>query len=148
LSYINAYVENYIQNNTAERVYAGDTQGNVWRIDLMRLTDLADPTSAVVNYDVVKLATLLDSSGNPQPITTAPQLMNVGAAKTRMVYVGTGRYMGESDLSNTQVQTVYALPEDVSLRSDSADYISNGNTVLPVTGLTLRQQLTRSCLPQ
>lgn len=145
-AYINAYVENYIQNNTAERVYGGDRLGNVWRIDLMRLTDPDDPTSAEVHYDVVKLATLLDPSGNPQPVSTTPQMMNIGLAKTRMVYVATGRYLGESDLSDTQVQTIYGLGENLTLRSDSAGYISNGHTVLPTTPLTLRQQLNQVVL--
>jgi type IV pilus assembly protein PilY1 len=149
-SYINAYVDNYVQNNSAERVYGGDLLGNVWRIDLMRLADPADPTTAEVHYDVVKLATMLDPSGNPQPITTTPQMMNIGTAKTRMVYVGTGRYLGESDLSDTQTQTVYGLAEDLSIHSDSAAYIARGNTVLPTLGLTLRDQLnqvTLSTLP-
>ena len=73
-------------------------------------------------------------------------MMNVGASKTRMVYVGTGRYMGESDLSNTQVQTVYGLGENLELHSDSAAYVANGYTVLPSTGLTLRQQLNQIVL--
>jgi type IV pilus assembly protein PilY1 len=94
----------------------------------------------------VRLATLHDPSGNPQPITTTPQLMNVGATQTRMVYVGTGRYLGESDLSDTQVQTVYALAEDLTLHTNSTDYIANGNAVLPHTGLTLRQQLNQVVL--
>jgi type IV pilus assembly protein PilY1 len=137
-SYINAYVENYIQDNTTERVYGGDALGNVWRIDLKGATD--------TNDDVVRLATLLDPNGFPQPITTTPQLMNVGAAKTRMVYVGTGRYLGESDLSDTQTQTVYGLAEDLSMHSDSADYVANGHSVLPKVGLTLRQQLNQVVL--
>ena len=145
-AYVNAYIENFIQNNTAERVYGGDRLGNVWRINLMRLTDPDDPTSAEVNYDVVKLATLLDPNGNPQPISTTPQMMNIGQAKTRMVYVGTGRYLGESDLSDTQVQTIYGIGENLTLRSDSAAYISNGHTVLPTAPLTLRQQLNQVVL--
>jgi len=132
-AYINAYVENYIQDNTSTRVYGGDMLGNVWRIELKGLADSTD--------DVVRLATLVDPSGNPQPITTTPQLMNVGADKTRTVFVGTGRYLGESDLSDTQVQTVYGLEENLNIHSDSAEYVANGDTVLPTAGLTLRQQL-------
>ncbi len=145
-AFINAYVENYVQDNTAQRVYGGDMLGNVWRIDLMRLTDPNDLTTIEQHYDIVKLATLLDPSGNPQAITTMPQMMNVGAAKTRMVYVGTGRYLGESDLATTQVQTVYGLSEDLNMHSDSADYIANGNTVLPTGGITLRQKLNQVVL--
>ena len=132
-SYINAYVENYIQDNTTERVYAGDALGNVWRIDLKGLADSSD--------DVVHLATLRDPNGIPQPITTTPQLMNIGAAKTRTVYVGTGRYLGESDLSDTQRQTVYGISEDLTIHSNSSEYIANDYSVKPKAGLTLRQQL-------
>jgi Tfp pilus tip-associated adhesin PilY1 len=136
--HINAYVENYIQDNTAERVYGTDALGNVWRITLKGLGDNTD--------DVVRLATLRDPSGNPQPITTAPTMMNVGATQTRMVFVGTGRYLGESDLSDTQRQTVYGLVEDLTQTSTSAEYIANANSVLPTSGLTLRQQLNRVVL--
>jgi Tfp pilus tip-associated adhesin PilY1 len=122
------------------RVYGGDRLGNVWRIDLTSLT----ATSGTA--DVARLATLRDPSGNPQPVTSTPQMMNVGAARTRMVYVGTGRYLGESDLSDTQVQTIYGLGEDLTLLSTSAAYISNGHTVLPSAGLTLRQQLNHVVL--
>lgn len=132
-AYLNAYVENYIQDNTTERVYGGDMLGNVWRIELKGLADSTD--------EAVRLATLVDNSGNPQPITTTPQLMNVGANQTRMVFVGTGRYLGESDLSDTQTQTVYGLAENLNLHNASPAYISNGSTVLPSAGLTLRQQL-------
>jgi Tfp pilus tip-associated adhesin PilY1 len=138
LAFMNAYVENYIQDNTSERVYGGDMLGNVWRFELKALSDSTD--------EAVRLATVVDPSGNPQPITTTPQLMNVGAAQTRMVFVGTGRYLGESDLSDTQTQTVYGLAENLNLHNASPAYISNGNTVLPTAGLTLRQQLNRVVL--
>ena len=142
-AYINAYVENFLQDNTTERIYGGDMLGNVWRVDL---TSLSSTTGSA---DVVKLATLLDPSGNPQPITTTPQLMNVGAAATRMVYVGTGRYLGEADLTDTpppQVETVWGLAEDLTLNSTSASYIANGSTVLPTAPLTLRHQLNKITL--
>ena len=136
--HINAYVENYVQDNTADRVYGGDALGNVWRITLTGATDNTD--------DVVRLATLKDSSGNPQPITTTPTLMNVGATQTRMLFVGTGRYLGETDLSDTQTQSVYGIVEDLTLTSSSADYIARGNSVYPASGLTLRQQLNQVTL--
>ncbi len=142
-AYINAYVENFLQDNTTERIYGGDMLGNVWRVDLTSLSSTAG------SADVVKLATLIDPSGNPQPITTTPQLMNVGAASTRMVYVGTGRYLGEADLTDTpppQVQTVWGLAEDLALNSTSAAYIANGNSVLPTAPLTLRHQLNKIVL--
>jgi type IV pilus assembly protein PilY1 len=143
LARISAWVNNATTDNTALRAYGGDMLGNVWRVDL---TSLSATTGSA---DVVKLATLLDPDGNPQPITTTPQLMNVGAASTRMVYIGTGRYLGEADLTDTpapQVETVWGLAEDLTLHSTSAAYIANGNSVLPTAPLTLRHQLNKITL--
>ena len=59
------------------------------------------------------LATLTDSSGNPQPITTAPHIEesvdSSGLGTLRWVFVGTGKFLDISDLTNTQQQTMYAL---------------------------------------
>ncbi len=96
LARISAWVDNPMVDNTAKRVYGGDLLGNVWRLD--------------VNAGTVQLlATLTDSSGNAQPITTKPELGTVGGVA--VVYVGTGIYLGTGDLSNTSQQTFYAIKD-------------------------------------
>jgi type IV pilus assembly protein PilY1 len=85
--------------NEAGYVYGGDLQGNVWRFD-------------IYNSKVFLLAQLYsDLAGTkPQPITTAPTLGDV--SNYRMIYVGTGKYLEAGDLTDTQLQTLYAIKDD------------------------------------
>ena len=105
LNKINAWVEDPIRNNQTERVYGVDLLGNVWRFDV---NDILAPTG----IEATKLATLVDSSNNPQPITTRPELAEV--AGYPYVYVGTGRYLGTTDNSNTQTQSIWALRDPLT----------------------------------
>ncbi len=110
LAHISAYVENGQVDNTVQYAYGGDLQGNVWRFD-MNNADTAQ-------WKVKKLATLVDAAGTPQaqPITTEPELAKIviNGVEKRFVYVGTGKYLGDSDVSTTQTQTMYALVDDLS----------------------------------
>lgn len=108
LAKISAYAANASINNTTDFVYGGDLQGNVWRFDLTS----ASPAS----WTVAKLATLVDGSGIPQPITSEPQLSEITRAGTsrRFVYVGTGEYLGDSDVATTRTQSMYGLIDDMS----------------------------------
>ena len=103
LAKINTYVPDAIINNTAEFVYGGDLLGNLWRFDINSSQSATNP---------FKVAVLKDPSGNTQPITVRPELAEVNGK--RVVYVGTGRYLGTSDLTDTQQQTIYAISDDAS----------------------------------
>lgn len=116
LTYISGFAANAQYDNTIEQAYGGDLNGNVWRFDLSSAT----PS----NWSVKKLAALVDPSGNAQPVTSELELATAtinGAAK-RLVFVGTGKYLGQTDVpgvvganSNaTQVQTMYGLVDDLS----------------------------------
>ncbi len=86
-SKISAYANNFNVDNTAVYVYGGDLLGNVFRFDMQ-----TDPPT------LVRIAQLTDASGKPQPITTRPEL---GVIDThRVLFIGTGRYLGEDDLSD------------------------------------------------
>jgi len=87
LSTITAAVVNPDTNNTALAVYGGDLQGNLWRFNLSG----ASPT-------VSTMATLIDAASKPQPITVRPEVGQVNGHQ--MVYVGTGRLLGVSDLQD------------------------------------------------
>ena len=82
---ISAFADDFIHDNTAKWVYGGDLQGNVWRFDL-----------TVSPATVMKLATLKDSSGRPQSVTTRPELAVKGSSP--LLIIGTGRYLGTNDL--------------------------------------------------
>jgi len=88
----------------ANIVYAGDLQGNLWRIDISN--------SLPSLWTVSVLLQARDSSGNAQPITTAP----VATLNPRypqlagtMVFVGTGQMLGIPDLANVRTQTIYGV---------------------------------------
>ncbi len=115
LSRINAWVDNSFLNNTAQRVYAVDLKGNVWRIQL-------DPGAAGY-LTAVRMTTLADPGGTPQPITTRPELALIN--NMPVVYVATGKLLGTSDTTTTQVQSIYAFADDLTstpftIRANSA----------------------------
>lgn len=116
LAQISAYVENSDVDNTVEYVYGGDLEGNLWRFNLKG--------NSSGSWSVARFATLVDGSGNPQPITTAPELGNILVAgqPKRLVFAGTGQYLGDSDVPGSassnahasQTQTMYALLDDLT----------------------------------
>ena len=88
-------------NNFATALFAGDLQGNLWKV----LFPSDDPNA----WAVSKFASLQDSGNQSQPITADPTLV-AGPGKTTVVVVGTGRLLSSSDLSGVpQQQTVYGI---------------------------------------
>lgn len=140
LAKISGYVENVDVDNTVQYVYGGDLQGNVWRFDLTN--------SDSSQWSVVKLATLVDNSNNPQPVTTEPELgeITLAGVSKRFVYVGTGQYLGDLDIpgasgayaSATSTQSMYGLIDDLSTPSGTNAVIS------PLRSNLQRQTLTVS----
>ena len=94
LAKINGFVADGEVNNQVTNVYGGDLLGNLWRFDPNAATGTAP----------FKLAVLKDGASTPkvQSITVRPEL-GVANGKT-VVFVGTGRYLGTSDLADTQQQ--------------------------------------------
>lgn len=113
LAKISAYADNFDLDNTAKWVYGGDLQGNVWRFDLQ-----TDPPA------VLKLAELKDGSGRPQSVTSRPELGLVNGF--RVVFVGTGRYLGVTDLVDPATLGLpYAYQQSVYAIKDSG--VAHGN---------------------
>ncbi len=132
LSGINAYIDNREVNNLVEIAYGGDLYGNVYRFDLR--------SASVSGWRVTALAKLRSgatASSPVQPVTTVPELakITIGGVDRYFVYVGTGAYLGQSDLpcppapatcswtpntQSTQTQTMYGLldPRDGSTLAD------------------------------
>lgn len=102
MAQIRAWVDRTDVNNTTLRVYGGDNLGNVWRFDV-------NGDVGATGYDAQLLASLADGFGNAQPLTARPELGQVyGHA---VVYVGTGRYLGVSDLTDDRQQSIYAIKD-------------------------------------
>ncbi len=93
---------------TADRFYAGDNLGNVWRMDI---DGVREPKNAAL-----LLATVENGDGKPQPITTVPQLTKIDQKGfiTAAVVVGTGRMLGTSDMSDKTVQSIYGIRDNLS----------------------------------
>lgn len=93
LGKITAYADDAERNNTAEYVYGGDLLGNLWRFDLS-------------DNSVMRLAQM----GSSQPITVKPEIGLI--KKKRVIFVGTGKYLEVTDLTNTDQQTLYAIKDE------------------------------------
>ncbi len=104
LAKVRAWVDNLDVDNTTTAVYGGDNLGNVWRFDV-------NGDVGAAGYDAQLLATLRGPAGNAQPVTARPELGLV--AGKPVVYVGTGRYLGVSDLADASVQSIYAIKDNL-----------------------------------
>ena len=105
LNQINNFVDNVLLNNTSLQVYGVDLLGNVWRFDI---NDNLDPDG----LEATLLGTAKDSAGNPQPITTRPELAEIEGKP--WVFIGTGRLLGLGDLPDTSTQSTYGFKDPLT----------------------------------
>ncbi len=96
LARISGWADNPLTNNISLRVYGGDLNGDLWRIDL-------------ATNSVHKLASLKNAGSGNQPITARPELGEVNGKP--VVLVGTGKLLGATDLSDTSEQSFYAIKD-------------------------------------
>ncbi len=90
-------------NGTADYAYAGDLKGNVWKFDL------TSTNSATWNRAYgAPLFTATDSFGTFQPITSVVEVTRHPQGGL-MILFGTGQYIQTSDVSSTQVQSLYGV---------------------------------------
>jgi type IV pilus assembly protein PilY1 len=82
----------------ADFAYAGDLFGNLWKFDLTDLT--AQPRRIFIAKD---------AGGNVQPITTAVAAARHPTGVGTVVLFGTGKLLGQSDVTDTQTQTFYGI---------------------------------------
>ncbi|MFZ2160596.1 MAG: PilC/PilY family type IV pilus protein [Sideroxyarcus sp.] len=121
--------------NQAGYTYATDLLGNIWRFDI-NSSVAATGTGSIGNGAFMKFATLKDSGGAAQPITTTPVLGLVNTHK--VVFVGTGKYLEAADKSTSQVQSLYAI-KDVGA---SATWLDNPRSHTLSTPKMVQQVIT------
>jgi Tfp pilus tip-associated adhesin PilY1 len=111
---IAAYFDSALTDATFQYLYGGDQLGNVWRLDVSTAT----PT-------VLHIATLKDGSATPlpQPITTKPVLTHIGS--DRIIYIGTGRYLGDTDLSDHTASGTAWQQSLYAFKDQNSDYGTN-----------------------
>ena len=119
---------------TTDEAYGGDLLGNVWRFDFKSAT-------AAVPAPLL-FATLEDASSVAQPITAMPQVEYSVTDGKRYVFVGTGRFLDQSDIANAQQQSFYAI-RDGSVDSRFELTASTTGEAVPTT---VTFPITRSIL--
>lgn len=102
LAKISAHVQYPMTDNTLMAVYGGDLLGNLWRFDVNNAIGAA-------GHDAQRLVTFSDASGKVQPITAKPVVTTINSLP--VVFIGTGRYLGTGDVSNTDTQSFYAVKD-------------------------------------
>jgi type IV pilus assembly protein PilY1 len=102
LAQASAFTDNARGSAVAKYVYGGDLFGNVWKFDL------SGPS--IASWSVSRLAALKDGTGGAQPIAVAPELGNVDGRP--LVSLGTGKLLGDSDIADTSVQSMYTILDD------------------------------------
>lgn len=123
LARISGYAVNPQSDNTVDVVYGGDLLGNLWRFDVN--DKIGSSSDANAGYDAQLLAVLEDGSGNPQPITTTPELAEIPSSKVRVVYVGTGRFLAGADASDASQQSIYAIKDERAVGTAPSTAIFN-----------------------
>lgn len=99
MAWNNGWTESGMSDASVRHVYAGDLSGQIWRFDL-------------VNETATLLTTVGQVNGvtNIQPVTVRLELgRDHDSIHSRVIYAGTGRYLGFSDVSNTDLQSLYAI---------------------------------------
>lgn len=97
-----AFIKNYA-DGTADAVYAGDLNGQLWRFDL---------TKTLGAYDApVVLFQAESPDGGSQPITVAPIPEIHPTTKNRVILFGTGQFLDGQDVSLKKRQSFYAVTD-------------------------------------
>jgi type IV pilus assembly protein PilY1 len=97
--------------NSVRYVYGGDLKGNVWKFDISSATVAVIGTGSALKFATL-FSTTTGAAGDEQPIMTTPVLGKISGS--RVVFIGTGKYLETGDLITTQKQTQYAIRDDNS----------------------------------
>ncbi|TPG26959.1 pilus assembly protein [Variovorax guangxiensis] len=93
-------------------LYAGDTQGNLWKFDFAGDAPWKEGGS-VLGLSSPPMMVAQDAGGQRQPITIAPEV-GAGPNGGAVVLFGTGKFVEVSDLSTRRAQTIYGFYDDGS----------------------------------
>jgi type IV pilus assembly protein PilY1 len=97
MAHVEAFVNDFT-NGTADAAYAGDLQGNLYRLDV----------STGATYTITHLAQLTNGANEALPITTQPAVLYHPRLKRRFVAVGSGRLLDSTDISDPRAQVFAA----------------------------------------
>jgi len=138
LARIRAYADDAMVDNTALRAYGGDLLGNLWRFDI-------NNTIGAAGTEAQKLVTLYTGiSGTvPQPITARPEVGDCSGNK--MVFVGTGEFLGQPDIDTVPPQqSFYGIKDSMGTTTGGTSFY--GNPQATSSGF-IQQTLTNTTCP-
>ena len=121
LAQINAFADQSEINNLATRVYGTDVLGNIWRFDV-------NDTILPSGREATLVGTATDTNGTPQPITVRPEVSLIDGKP--MIFVATGRFLGATDVGDTQTQAVYGIVDPMT---SSPQYANLRAALVPLT---------------
>lgn len=96
-------------------IYAGDLKGNVWKFDVAGARDTwksayLEGTNPAPLFTATSAASTGLPNGSRQAITSALEIGKAPRGQSGyMIYFGTGKYLGNSDIRDTSAQTVYGI---------------------------------------
>lgn len=93
-------------DNMTRFLYAGDTQGNLWKFDFTKTAPWNESSALALSGAPLMVAK--DGQGRRQPITIAPEV-GVGPDGGAIVLFGTGKFVEVDDLASRDVQTLYGV---------------------------------------
>ncbi|MCU7813383.1 MAG: hypothetical protein KZQ77_19430 [Candidatus Thiodiazotropha sp. (ex Notomyrtea botanica)] len=103
-------------DSVADRVYAGDIQGNLWVFDISSTS--TSSWGIPSGFSGNPLITAMTAGAAEQPITSQPIVIlhpterHSNTSPNTMVYFGTGQYLAENDPVSTQGNTFYGVWDD------------------------------------
>lgn len=129
-------------NGSADLVYAGDMQGNLWKFDLSGSSTASWKVAIGTTSEPKPLLKAKDGVGTSakvQPITAKPQAVRHAPTGGVMVYVGTGQFFETGDQGNKDLQTFYGVLDKCG-RNTSGSGCSSAGTEAKYTRSNLVQQ--------
>jgi type IV pilus assembly protein PilY1 len=115
-------------DSVADRIYAGDLQGNMWVFDVSNDNEDNWGVAYEASSSPSPLFTATNDDGVEQPITSAPTLIEntstTAGSPNLIVFFGTGKYLEETDISdNLDVMGYYAVLDSGVGAKDSDDLL-------------------------
>lgn len=92
-------------------VYGGDLQGNLWRFDLSSSTPAEWNASFGTSAVAQPFFRAMGPDGQAQPITSTVEVYQEPMSGKRWISFGTGKFLGNSDLTSVRANTWYGLQD-------------------------------------
>ncbi|MET0962630.1 MAG: PilC/PilY family type IV pilus protein [Noviherbaspirillum sp.] len=137
---ISAHAIAPMTDNTTLAAYGGDLFGNLWRFDI-------NGDIGATGYDAQLLASFRDASNRAQPITV--KLLEATINGKPVVFAGTGRYLGTTDVTDNSPQSFYAVMDKLDATTYPSPRAANSGFVKQtlVEGICPTGTSTSICSP-